>query len=680
MTTPTAASPPSHSQRPPPAKEYCVSYAWGDATPEGRERDALVDRLCDEAQARGTIILRDKDVLGLGERISKFMERIGRADRVFIVLSDKYLESPFCMFELNEVWRTSKLEGETFLQRIRVYTLPCAKIWDPLDRARYAVYWKQKHDELEALEKEHGYAIIGEIGMQTLRRMREFSHNVSDVLATVADVLHPLTFDDFIRYGLDNTGPPAGKAGEIPPLPVQPANDLPGLGSAAKQSPSASAVSAQILSSAPPTADQERLAAKRLAADDAELFRAALKVQFEEILEQVMPADTSEVVRWFATCPLDQAEQALDVVHGAVLEVRDTSRDPGVLMSLENAAVPLYCLAASRLVDRAVHEQAAKLSAFSTLIKVPTDENVICGVIAAALFGGELRLEEAEPRGVEPYPRAKYAFVVKPANGGDLVADDFERAAFLAVTGAARGAPAAALDTGPLDNDQRGWLRQVIHRERKLRKQCLAFVVPYFYSAEACERFASRHSVPVLIHDETAQQLLGMDLNTLKWRIIDFWRSACSGSTAAAPPAASLPTRPVEEPVMPPPQQNIHVYGNAAISTGSHSAAQQGSDQQAHVAHDAGVDVAAIMPLLEALIRELQATSLQNRERLVADLHAAEKAQSKGEPELARTKQVLEAVKASADGLENGGRIISLCTKAYNLIAPALGVPPWPLP
>jgi internalin A len=672
LTTPAPASL-SSSQRPPPATEYCVSYAWGDTTQEGRERDALVDRLCDEAQARGTIILRDKDVLGLGDRISEFMKRIGRADRVFIFLSDKYLKSPFCMFELNEVWRTSKLEGETFLQRIRVYTMPCAKIWNPLDRTRYAIYWKQKHDELEALEREHGYAIIGEIGMQTLRRMREFSHNVSDVLATVADVLHPLTFDDFIRYGLDDTGPPAGNADEPPPLPVQPADDLPGLGSL----PSATALSATSSLSAPPTADQERLAAKRLAADHAELFRAALKVQFEEILEQVMPADPSEVVRWFATCPLDQAEQALDVVHGAVLEVRDTSRDPGVLMSLENAAVPLYCLAASRLVDRAVHEQANEVRGSSTLIRVPTDENVICGIIAVALFGGELRLEEVEPRREEPYPRARSAFVVESMYGGDLVADDFERAAFLAVSSKIRGAPTGVLDTGPLDNDQRGWLRQVIHRERKLRKQCLAFVVPYFYSAEACEQFASRHSVPVLIHDETAKQLLGMDLNTLKWRIIDFWRSACSELAAAASPAARLPARPVEEPVMPPARQNIHVYGNAAISTGSHSPAQQGSDQQAHVAHHAGVDVAAIMPLLEALIREVQATSLQNRAQLVADLRSAA---SEGEPEPGRITQVLDAVKASADGLENGGRIISLCTKAYNLIALALGVPPLPLP
>jgi hypothetical protein len=35
------------------------------------------------------------------------MQRIGRADRVFAVLRDKYLKSPYCMFKLFEVWRNS---------------------------------------------------------------------------------------------------------------------------------------------------------------------------------------------------------------------------------------------------------------------------------------------------------------------------------------------------------------------------------------------------------------------------------------------------------------------------------------------------------------------------------------------------------------------------------------------
>ena len=57
------------------------------------------------------------------------MRRIGQGDRVFVVLSDRYLRSPYCMFELSEVWRTSRAEGEAFLRRVRVYSLPDAQVW-----------------------------------------------------------------------------------------------------------------------------------------------------------------------------------------------------------------------------------------------------------------------------------------------------------------------------------------------------------------------------------------------------------------------------------------------------------------------------------------------------------------------------------------------------------------------
>jgi internalin A len=128
----------SFVQEPPATPEYFVSCAWGDATPEGQEREAVVDRLCAEASERGVTIIRDKTAMTAGDRISKFMAPIGRGDRVFVVFSDKYLKSPFCMYELFEVWRNCRGEGREFLDRIRVFTLPSAKIWTTVDRALYA--------------------------------------------------------------------------------------------------------------------------------------------------------------------------------------------------------------------------------------------------------------------------------------------------------------------------------------------------------------------------------------------------------------------------------------------------------------------------------------------------------------------------------------------------------------
>ena len=38
-----------------------------------------------------------------------------------MILSDKYLKSPNCMYELMEVWRNCKLESEALRERIRVF-------------------------------------------------------------------------------------------------------------------------------------------------------------------------------------------------------------------------------------------------------------------------------------------------------------------------------------------------------------------------------------------------------------------------------------------------------------------------------------------------------------------------------------------------------------------------------
>jgi internalin A len=120
--------------------EYFVSYAWGDDTEDGREREVIVNQLCDAATARGITIIRDKTAIHPGDRISKFMERIGRGDRVFIVLSDKYLKSTYCMTELFEVWRNCREEDSEFIARTRVYVQPCAKIGTLAERTQYVLH------------------------------------------------------------------------------------------------------------------------------------------------------------------------------------------------------------------------------------------------------------------------------------------------------------------------------------------------------------------------------------------------------------------------------------------------------------------------------------------------------------------------------------------------------------
>jgi internalin A len=195
----------SLEQKKPAMSEWYVSYAWGDdSTPEGRQRKAVVDCLCDAADAQGHVILRDQNVLNLGDCISAFMQRIGMGDRVFVIMSDKYLRSPHCMFELSEVWRTSKLQRQAFLERVRIYTLPDAKVSKPVDWANWAIHWKQEHDELENLARQHGLVVLGEVGNRRLTQMRTFYNQVSDILGTLADIVQPRTFEELERYGFND--------------------------------------------------------------------------------------------------------------------------------------------------------------------------------------------------------------------------------------------------------------------------------------------------------------------------------------------------------------------------------------------------------------------------------------------------------------------------------------------
>jgi internalin A len=192
-------------QEKPKEPEWYVSYAWrDDKTPEGQAREELVDKLCSEAEARDIHILRDKRDVRVGDSISDFMRRIGTGDRVFVFLSDKYLHSPFCMYELLELWRTSKQDSATLRDRIRVYTLDDADIWQPLSRLQVAAYWKKEYDKIDAFVHDNGgTSILGERDFEAYKRIGDFYRDVGNILATLADIVQPRTFEDLKRYGLD---------------------------------------------------------------------------------------------------------------------------------------------------------------------------------------------------------------------------------------------------------------------------------------------------------------------------------------------------------------------------------------------------------------------------------------------------------------------------------------------
>ena len=190
------AAPKLEFDTPPRAgRTYCVSYSWKE------ESLQTVDALCARAKEQGIHILRDTNGLGLGERISQFMSRLAAGDRVFIILSAGYLQSPYCMAELFEVWRKCRSDETEFRQHIRVFRLPDAAMMTPRERAQCAVFWKKEFDALDALVKEHGAGILGGSDFQQYKLMQDFVNRVSDILALIADTLLPRDFEELVKSG-----------------------------------------------------------------------------------------------------------------------------------------------------------------------------------------------------------------------------------------------------------------------------------------------------------------------------------------------------------------------------------------------------------------------------------------------------------------------------------------------
>lgn len=150
-----------------------ISYVWGG------EREEIVDQIDQALQKRGLQIIRDKRELGYKGSISQFMERIGQGNCVIVVISDKYLLSPNCMFELVEI-----ADGEQFHDRIFPIVLGDANIYDPLKRIEYVKYWELKRAELaEAIRT------LDPANLQGIREDMDLYDRIRDKISGLANTL-----------------------------------------------------------------------------------------------------------------------------------------------------------------------------------------------------------------------------------------------------------------------------------------------------------------------------------------------------------------------------------------------------------------------------------------------------------------------------------------------------------
>jgi hypothetical protein len=154
-------------------QEIFISYAWGG------ENEEYVNNLDRTLQEKGITIIRDKRDLGYKGLIKDFMERIGRGKCVIAVISDKYLKSPNCMFELVQVAKNGKIRD-----RIFPIVLADAQIYKPVARIKYIQHWENEIKELDE-------AMRG-VGAANLQGFREEIDQYTEIRNTIAELTNLL--------------------------------------------------------------------------------------------------------------------------------------------------------------------------------------------------------------------------------------------------------------------------------------------------------------------------------------------------------------------------------------------------------------------------------------------------------------------------------------------------------
>ena len=170
------------------------SYAWD-------QDEALIMQLYNSLKNDGFNVIKDKENIGYKGVISKFMNEIGSADFVIVAISDKYLKSKFCMYELYEIFRNSGMNRDTFGKKI----FPI-RIEESLDLGNpdvvngYVRYWKEQEQEWTKRVKEESDSITEEQARQ-FQFIKRLVIDIRNILSCLADInslnLNTLRSNDF---------------------------------------------------------------------------------------------------------------------------------------------------------------------------------------------------------------------------------------------------------------------------------------------------------------------------------------------------------------------------------------------------------------------------------------------------------------------------------------------------
>ena len=127
---------------------------------------------------------RDVRDIGPWKSIRDFMKGIRQQDYAVLIVSDLYLKSKNCMFEVTEI-----MKEQEYVDRIFPAVVEHG-IYNPLKRVEYIEYWQKECEELETAIKGIDISNAAELAAD-LKCYKNIASSIGEFLSIVADRNNP---------------------------------------------------------------------------------------------------------------------------------------------------------------------------------------------------------------------------------------------------------------------------------------------------------------------------------------------------------------------------------------------------------------------------------------------------------------------------------------------------------